>query len=110
MNVFINTNKNKDTFMGFDYVINRTQNGDKCSIERLKNGFNTSNTKYQAKINITNNVMEISIPLKALNLNKDEMNISIKVTDNVIDQEDEMNYYINGDSAPIGRLGYSYGY
>ncbi len=110
MNVFINTNKNKDTFMGFDYVINRTQNGDKCSIERLKNGFKTSNTKYQAKINISNNVMEISIPLKALNINKDEMNISIKVTDNVINQEDEMNYYINGDCAPIGRLGYSYGY
>ena len=42
--------------------------------------------------------------------NRRKKNISIKVTDNVINQEDEMNYYINGDCAPIGRLGYSYGY
>lgn len=110
MNIFINTNKNEDTFMGFDYVINREQNGNKCSIERLSSGFATSKIDIEADIHINGKTMEIAIPLKALGLNSDNMNLSLKVSDNVTNQEDEMDYYINGDVAPIGRLGYSYGY
>ncbi len=110
MNIFINTKKNNDTFMGFDYVINRNQNGNDISIERVKDGFKTTLLDIKGKINIIDNVMEVSIPLNALNLDSNNMNISIKVTDNVINQDDPMDYYVNGDSAPIGRLGYSYGY
>lgn len=110
MNVFINTNKNEDTFMGFDYVINREQSGNKCSIERLGSDFATDKVDIEADIHINGKTMEISIPLKALGLNSDNMNLSFKVSDSVTNQADEMDYYINGDVAPIGRLGYSYGY
>ena len=110
MNVMINTKKNpNDNFMGFDYVINRSQNGDKCSIERLKKGFETSKVD-ETRINISNNVMQLEIPLKSLGLSKEECNISLKVSDHVEEQENELAYYVDGDSAPIGRLGYDYGY
>lgn len=110
MNVMINTKKNpNDNFMGFDYVINRSQNGDKCSIERLKKGFETSKVD-EARINISNNVMQLEIPLKSLGLSKEECNVSLKVSDHVEEQENELAYYVDGDSAPIGRLGYDYGY
>lgn len=33
-----------------------------------------------------------------------------KVADNVTQYTDIMDYYISGDSAPIGRLNYAYGY
>lgn len=109
MNVMINTKKNEDSFMGFDYVINRSQSGNKCSIERLKKEYKASKVG-EADISINGKVMQISISLKTLGLNVNECNISLKVTDNIQDQGNELSYYVDGDSAPIGRLGYDYGY
>ena len=34
----------------------------------------------------------------------------VKVADNVTHGDDIMDYYVSGDSAPIGRLSYEYGY
>ena len=42
---------------------------------------------------------------------KEILNLAIefKVSDNVTNYDDIMDYYVTGDSAPIGRLSFSYG-
>ena len=50
------------------------------------------------------------IYLKTLGLNGNNCNLSLKVTDNLKDEKDILDYYVSGDVAPLGRLGYEYGY
>ena len=109
MNVLIGTGNNENNFSGFDFIINREANGNMVSIERLKNNFETEKVG-EANINIFDNIMQLSIPLKTLNLSGEYCSLSLKVTDNVQNQNDIMDYYVSGDSAPLGRLGYQYGY
>ena len=52
----------------------------------------------------------MAIPLKTLGLNGNNCNLSLKVTDNLKDEKDILDYYVSGDVAPLGRLGYEYGY
>jgi hypothetical protein len=67
-------------------------------------------TAGEASYTVSGNVMQISIPLSALGLTKDNCYVQFKVTDNVTKYDDIMDYYVTGDSAPIGRLSYTYGY
>ena len=54
--------------------------------------------------------MVVAVPLSALGLTAESCHIEFKVSDNVTKCDDIMDYYVSGDSAPIGRLSYSYGY
>lgn len=49
------------------------------------------------------------VPLSALSLKSSDPSFRFRVSDNV-DASDPMHFYIQGDSAPIGRLSYTYGY
>lgn len=109
MNVLLNTGLNEDNFGGYDFIINRSQTDNKCTIERVKLDFKTE-TIGEADIKIEGKIMQIAIPLEKIGLTKDYCSISIKVTDNIQNQNDIMEYYISGDSAPLGRVGYHYGY
>ena len=111
MNVLINTdNSAGKSFSGFNYIINRSPKADgTTSIEFSKGGY-MWDVKGSAKYVIKENVMQISIPLSVLGITADSCAIQFKVADNVTEYDDIMNYYVTGDSAPIGRLGYSYGY
>ncbi len=54
-------------------------------------------------------VMTVAVPLSAIGVNASDPGFRFKVSDNV-DASNVMNFYIQGDSAPIGRLDYTYGY
>ncbi len=109
MNILLNTKKNEDSFNGFDYVINRSVLNGKASIERLRKDFVTEKVG-ECDIVIKGNVLQVAIPLKTLSLSAQNCNLSVKITDNLKDEKDILDYYVSGDSAPLGRLGYEYGY
>lgn len=111
MNVFIKTSEDiANSFGGYQYVINRTPNANgKTSVEKSTGGY-AWQTAGEASYTVSGNVMQISIPLSALGLTKDNCYVQFKVTDNVTKYDDIMDYYVTGDSAPIGRLSYTYGY
>ena len=50
-------------------------------------------------------VVKVSRELLGLESNTD---MYFKVADHVTHQDDIMDYYVSGDVAPIGRLGYGY--
>lgn len=106
MNVFIKTSEDENNFMGFNYLINRSEENGKASIEKCSGGYNFSKVG-EADIVISGKVMQLAIPRDIINTNED-CDIEFKITDNITHPEDVMDYYISGDSMPIGRLRYGY--
>lgn len=113
MNILISAGSDfsgKSDFCGYNYLINRTPGADGAtSVERSKGGY-AWETAGSAQYRVYGNVMLCAVPLSALGLTSDSCYIQFKVTDNVQNPGDIMDYYVSGDNAPIGRLSYAYGY
>ncbi len=118
MTVLIGNDSGETNFETYQYIINRSpdENGN-TSIEKCTGGYNwqtTGSAQYQLySSDIQSGVTDVivyKIPLSSLGLSVDSCHIRLKVTDNVQNPADIMDYYISGDCAPIGRLSYSYGY
>ena len=109
MNILISTTDNDDNFMGFNYVINRKPNANgKTTVEKcVANGEYKWKEVGECEYFVKDNAIVYKIPLKALNM-ESGASFSFKVTDNVLNPEDKMSYYIYGDSAPIGRMAFAY--
>lgn len=110
MNILIDTDGKQTGFEGYDFAINRApkENG-KTSVEKSSGGY-VWNKEGEADYKVFGNVMVVTVPLSLLGLTADDCYIRFKVCDNVQDPGNIMSYYVTGDSAPIGRLSYSYGY
>ena len=109
MNVMISIGDNEDSFASFSYIINRTRENGKSSIEKLNKDFRPSEVG-QGDVAYQNNVIQYAIPLSAINRDAQHFEVGIKVCDNIQEQSDIQDYYVSGDCAPIGRLSYTYGY
>lgn len=111
MNVLIRTNcsTEENSWEGYDFILNRSPVDGKASVEKSAGGWNWT-AVGEASMVIEGNKMMLTIPLSMLGLNENNAAFEFKVADNVTDYKDIMDYYVSGDSAPIGRLRYSYGY
>ena len=120
MNILIKTNASTEnnSFAGYDYVINRTPDVGVTSIDRSTGGWSFTSAG-KAKYAVEGNKMWVTVPLASLGLQQDNVLIEFKVADNVCKpswftdddaDHDILHYYITGDSAPIGRYNYTYGY
>ncbi|RXZ61555.1 hypothetical protein ESZ91_03955 [Candidatus Borkfalkia ceftriaxoniphila] len=110
MNLLIRTQNGGNLYYGYDYVINTQPKADGTT-NILKAGKNNSlKNNGTAKYAVDKNVLMLQIPLKNLGLSATNYEIQFKVTDNVGGYEDYLNLYDTGDSAPIGRLNYTFGY
>ncbi|QEC51111.1 hypothetical protein EDD80_101425 [Anseongella ginsenosidimutans] len=113
MNILIRSHGSKD-FEGYQYIVNRRPEAGTVagpgttSVERSSGGYNWVNAG-EAEYVIKGNLMQVAIPLAALGLSAGDCAIEFKVADNVTEYDDIMDYYVTGDSAPLGRLNFSYG-
>lgn len=109
MNLFISSGDTAKSFAGFNYVINRRPKADgKTSVEVSRGGYDWLEAGV-ADYYVSGNEMVYKIPLGAIGLTSGNVEFSFKVADNVTKQDDILDYYVSGDSAPIGRFGYAYG-
>ena len=109
MNILI-ASGGKESFEGYRYIVNRRpQTNGTTSVEQSTGGYNWENSG-SAKYTVQGNRLQVAIPLSALGLSPGNCVFEFKVADNVTKYDDIMDYYISGDSAPIGRLNFSYGY
>lgn len=106
MNILLGTDAALPSFEGFNYVINRSVSGKKASIEKSLGGYLFEKVG-EAEINLAGKVLEVSIPRSAIGY-VDGMDLEFKVTDNIAKPDDIMDYYVSGDSAPLGRLKFGY--
>lgn len=109
MNILIQTPNSKNKPFGYDFIINRFPDKQgKSAIEKAESG-NKWKKRGTAQYRLHGTYLFVSVPLKTLGMNKENVSFGFKVADNVTNQEDIMDYYISGDSAPIGRLNFHYG-
>lgn len=111
MNVLVKTKAStaENSWEGYNFIINRAPVDGKASVDMSVGGWNWKNVGA-ADMKIEKNQMMITIPLAMLGLSAENFAFEFKVADNVTQYTDIMDYYISGDSAPIGRLNYAYGY
>lgn len=107
MNIFLSTDSSLPGFSGYQFVINRTPEGNMTSVEKSTGGY-AFESVGQAKIRVEGNVMQVAIPLSMLGLTFDNVHFEFKVADHVTNYEDIMDYYVTGDVAPLGRLNFGY--
>lgn len=115
MNLLISAGDTSNSFAGFNYIVNRHpgENG-ATSVEKYSGSDYNWASAGEAETYVSGNVIVYKIPLSAIGLTADNVSFSFKVADNVqFDMQEELgkhilDFYISGDSAPIGRFGYAY--
>jgi hypothetical protein len=110
MMLFLDTDRDKSTgWNGYDYVVNRVNpKSGKVIIEKNYKGKWIWEQAAQSKFIVKNNVLVFSIPRKVLNLENHPLNIEFKWNDNMQDEGNIMDFYVNGDAAPGGRFNFVY--
>ena len=108
MNILIGDGGTDNAFAGYRYILNRMPDGDTTSVERYENG--AWQSVGTARLRVSGNEMAVCVPLSLIGKSARDLSVEFKVADNVTHPDDIMDYYVTGDSAPIGRLSYSYGY
>lgn len=108
MNLLIKTGAEGKSFEGYQYVINRSPRDGKTSIERSTGGYEWQ-VVGEAIMAVEGKTLRLTVPRATLGMGS-KVTFEFKVADNITHPEEIMDYYISGDSAPIGRLNYSYGY
>ena len=106
MNVLIHTSDELPSFEGYNFILNRTIQDGKGSIERSKGGFEFEQVGT-AEIKIEGKSLMMKIAKSDLGLGESS-DLYFKVADHIAHPDDIMDYYVSGDSAPLGRLGYGY--
>lgn len=109
MMLFIDTDRNKKTgWNGYDYVINHTSpDGKNVIIEKSRKDKWIWDAVGKGKCVIHGNILEIAIEKKLLNLTS-VVDIEFKWCDNMQNEGDIMDFYVNGDVAPGGRFNFVY--
>lgn len=107
MNLLVGINGSEAAaFEGYQYVINRSPSSGETSVERSKGGY-AWETIGSAKYSLQGKYLQIALPKALLDV-RSGGTLLLKVTDHITSPSDIMDYYVSGDSAPIGRLSYTY--
>ena len=98
---------------GYNYIVNRIPTaigGNLTAIEKVSaNGKFEWTKAADCQSVLTGKTFAVKIALSDLGIkNGEEFTIDFKVADGISDQGNIINYYIDGDCAPIGRLNYRY--
>ncbi len=110
MLLFIDIDRDKSTgWNGYDYIINRkSPTAKKVIVEKnIGNRWEWEEVKKTSYV-VKNNTLEIKIDRKTLNLNGKPLNFEFKWNDNMQENGNIMDFYVNGDTAPGGRFNFVY--
>ena len=110
MNIFIGTNDlSKPSWNGFNYVLNRyPEVRGKTSLEYFTG--TSYETKYCGDVSyyVTDRFMQVSIPRKLVGLDQERFEFTFKVADGIEREADILDYYVSGESFPMGRMAFVY--
>ena len=106
MNLFIKADGDETTgWNGFDFVLNRSRDGSKVSVEKFTNNGWSFETVGQAEYVLTGNVLQIKVEKSLLGIGS---TFDFKWADNSVTDGDIMGFTDLGDAAPDGRFCYRY--
>jgi hypothetical protein len=107
MRLFIDIDRDHATgWEGYDFVINRINPGKKALLGKSKKSWSWHPVALVDYI-VKDNKLEIKIPKKALGITG-KLDFEFKWSDNMQDEGNVMDFWVNGDAAPLGRFNYHY--
>lgn len=107
MRLLINADRKRATgWEGYDFIVNRLNPSGKALLEKNSGSWNWKKAGMIRYV-VKDNKMELSIPRKLLNCGQ-KANLEFKWSDNMQTEGDIMDFYLNGDIAPLGRFNYVY--
>ena len=108
MRLFIDIDRNKSTgWEGFDYIINRVSPGDSAIVEKSTNSWNWEKIGA-GSYTINGKTLVLKIKRSTLGILNQNINIEFKWSDNMQEDGNIMDFYVNGDVAPGERFNYVY--
>ena len=109
MQLFIDVDRDKSTgWYGYDFVINHTTpSADEAIVDRNVGNAWQWETAGGVKYSAVDNVLEIAVPKTMLGVTGD-VDFEFKWSDNMQDEGNVLDFYVNGDAAPGGRFNYIY--
>ena len=110
MMLLIDADRDKATgWNGYDLIVNRTSpHGKKAVIEKNVGGRWEWEAVGESKFAVNGNKLELAIAKQLMNLTGDDVDIEFKWNDNMQENGNIMDFYVNGDTAPGGRFNYVY--
>ena len=114
MRLFVDTDFEglSDNWEGFEYIINRTSpGGGSCTVERSRGVSEAGEWQWEnvgsGNIVINGDVLQISVEREVLGLTGKDFAFNFKWSDNMQEDGNALDFYVNGDAAPGGRFAFS---
>ncbi len=109
MNLFIGiAGASQPSWEMYQYVLNRHPISEQLtSLERSVGGY-VFEQAAKVRYSIQGNVMQIAVPRSALGLENENFTLYLKAADSIEKESDIMDYYVSGESVPLGRLSFTY--
>ena len=110
MMLFIDTDRDKTTgWNGYDIIVNRVSpKGKKVIVEKNVGNRWEWETVAECKFAVNVDKLEFAIPREVLGIEGENVDIEFKWNDNMQDNGNIMDFYVNGDTAPGGRFNFVY--
>lgn len=112
MRLYIDMGESETNWENYEFILNK-KNPDSESVATLErftgNGFSTEEVG-KVTYSVKGNVLTVCIPKTMLGIPAETMDFEFgfKWTDNTLEDGDIMQWYLNGDVAPVGRFNYCY--
>ena len=108
MRLLLDTGNGKDNWNGYEFIVNRlSPSPEKACLEASTGGWNWHKIAG-VDYHLMGQMLQIKIPKSALGLSGGNFSIRFKWTDNTLENGDIMDFYLYGDTAPLGRFQYRY--
>lgn len=109
MLLLLDTDQSRKTgWEGYDFVVNRTNDGTETWLERNVGGWKWEKVA-KVQLTVSGNELMLAVPRTALGLPEGEaIAFDFKWWDNPQKPGDIMDVYLSGDTAPDGRFNYRY--
>ena len=112
MRLYLDMGEFEQNWENYEYILNKQnpENESTAILERFTgNGFETE-VVGTVTYSVQGNVMMVCIPKTMLGIPAEQMDFSFsfKWTDNTLEDGDIMQWYLNGDVAPVGRFNFCY--
>lgn len=109
MLLLIDSDRNKSTgWNGYDFIVNRVSPDKKVTVERNVGKRWEWEKVAETKYAVNENRLELEISRGVLNLSGKSVDIEFKWNDNMQENGNIMDFYVNGDTAPGGRFNFVY--
>ena len=112
MRLYIDMGESNINWENYEFILNKQNpdNKNTATLERFTgNGFETE-VVGKISYSVQGNVMMVCIPKTMLGIpaSQADFEFSFKWADNTCEDGDIMQWYVNGDTAPVGRWNYCY--